>query len=179
MQRSLQGPVPARNRIFISYSRQDAQWLRALKRHLGTMDKQGLLSTWDDTRIRPGHLWREDIDRALASTCVAVLLVSANFLASDFIRDVEMPALYTAWRAKELQVLCLHVDYSLAHEMVYGIETPGSNGRDEFRLSSFEQLNTPEKPLRATRGERRQQALGHASEVILRTYRENCSSRSR
>ena len=48
---------------------------------------------WADPYIEVGGEWRRDISTALSRTCVGVLLVSGNFLASDFIYDEELPAL--------------------------------------------------------------------------------------
>lgn len=47
-------------------------------------------------RIPSGQVWREEINKALANTKVAILLISQNFLASDFIVDNEVPALLKA-----------------------------------------------------------------------------------
>ena len=71
------------------------------------------LSLWDDSQIRPGVGWREEIKTALAEARVALLLVSANFLASEFIMEVEVPSLLLA--AKEEGVLILWVSISPCH----------------------------------------------------------------
>ena len=75
--------------VFLSYSHKDEVWKDRLKTHLGVLD----LDVWDDRRIEAGSNWFEDIQEAMARASVAVLLVSANFLTSKFIRGEEVPKL--------------------------------------------------------------------------------------
>lgn len=60
------------------------------------LEKQGLLDVWDDTRIKAGDKWKDAITIALDKAAIAILLVSADFLASDFIVDNELPPLLAA-----------------------------------------------------------------------------------
>ena len=77
--------------LFISYSHADAEWAARVATHLAPLGE--LLTTWDDRRIGAGSQWRADIERALDGASVAVLLISAHFLSSRFIREVEVPRL--------------------------------------------------------------------------------------
>jgi len=82
-----------RTNIFISYSHKDEKWLDRLKTHLISHVDQDLIDLWDDSRIEYGQKWRDEIDKALDAAIIAIVLVSADFLASSFINKVELPRL--------------------------------------------------------------------------------------
>src|SRR5450432_3408134 len=81
--------------IFISYSHVDEQWKNALRVHLDALqaEDENFVDPWDDERIGAGKNWKEEIERAMDRASVAVLLVSADFLVSRFIKREEVPRL--------------------------------------------------------------------------------------
>jgi tetratricopeptide (TPR) repeat protein len=79
--------------VFISYSHKDEEWKDRLVTHLGVLQHQGLLDVWDDRRIETGTDWYPEIQAAMAGAGVAILLISANFLTSQFILGEEVPRL--------------------------------------------------------------------------------------
>jgi len=76
-------------RVFISYSRADRKWLERLQVHLRPLIRTSIADVWDDGRIQAGDAWRVEIRKAIEAATVAVLLVSADFLASDFVESEE------------------------------------------------------------------------------------------
>jgi mRNA-degrading endonuclease RelE of RelBE toxin-antitoxin system len=84
--------VPVSKPVFISYSHKDAAWLGKLKMFLQPLEQQGLIRIWDDTDIRPGSEWLEEIKLSLESARVGVLLITQNFLTSEFIVQEGVPS---------------------------------------------------------------------------------------
>lgn len=80
-------------RIFISYSHRDGEWLKRLLAQLGVLQQEGLIAAWSDQNLRHGDEWPVELRRAIDGADIAILLLSANFLSSDFITTKELPAL--------------------------------------------------------------------------------------
>src|SRR5262245_24859387 len=76
---------PDRPTVFLSYSRKDERSLKDLRTMLTPLVRSGGVDVWWDGEIQASQIWREEIDKALAAACIGVLLVSKDFLASDFI----------------------------------------------------------------------------------------------
>jgi hypothetical protein len=85
-----------RDQVFICYSQADVGWRDRLQVHLRPLERDHVIDLWSDQRITPGDDWRKEFDDALARAKVAVLLVSADFLGSDFIQEAQLPVLLAA-----------------------------------------------------------------------------------
>jgi hypothetical protein len=114
--------------VFISYSHKDKKWLKRLQDMLKPILRKDSFSIWDDTTIKAGDAWKTAIEEALKSARAAVLLVSTDFLASDFIVENELPQLLAAAKRNDLKILwvcispCLYEetkigDYQAAHDI--------------------------------------------------------------
>ncbi|MCI0662644.1 MAG: TIR domain-containing protein [Acidobacteria bacterium] len=77
-------------RVFISYSHRDETLREALDKHLSSLRREGVIEAWNDRQIIAGAEWEGEIDRNLESAKVVLLLVSADFIASDYCVKKEM-----------------------------------------------------------------------------------------
>jgi tetratricopeptide (TPR) repeat protein len=91
--------------VFISYSHKDEEWKDRLVSHLGVLQQEGLLNLWEDRRIAAGDDWYEEIEGALNNASVAVLMISANFLNSNFILNDEVPRLLERRKSEGIRVI--------------------------------------------------------------------------
>jgi pimeloyl-ACP methyl ester carboxylesterase len=122
------------NRIFVSYSHRDKDWLDRLKvmaaPYLRAAETELVL--WDDTRLQSGQQWDIEIRRALEEAGVGVALVSANFLASTYIMDKELPAMIETADQGGLRLLWVYVSAA---------------GWEQTQLVRFQATHDTKKPL--------------------------------
>src|SRR4051812_25942213 len=76
--------------VFFSYSHADEALRDELEKHLKILQRQGIIEMWHDRRIGAGSELHGEIDENLNSADIILLLVSADFLNSDYCHDVEM-----------------------------------------------------------------------------------------
>jgi hypothetical protein len=103
-----EAPTPAGGRpvrLFVSYSHRDERHRRNLESHLASARRTGLTVDWYDRKIAPGAEWSKAIDQELGLADVIVLLLSADFLASDYCYGIEMERALQRHRAGEARVI--------------------------------------------------------------------------
>jgi hypothetical protein len=122
-----------RSQIFISYSHADRDWLHRLRKHLAPLKARDYIDAWDDKDLNPGDRWRDEIENALDRAKIAILLISENFLESDFISQVELPRLLAASRTEGCRIWPVIV----AHSVYAAIP----------ELAAIQTFNDPKRPL--------------------------------
>lgn len=95
--------------IFISYSYKDEEWKDRLVKHLKVFHLEGILpDLWNDSRIGVGEEWFPRIKKAIESARAAILLISTDFLISNFITTEEIPRLLERREKEGLRVFPLN-----------------------------------------------------------------------
>ena len=103
------------NRIFVGYSHKDTEWKDRLCQMLSPFLRDGdiELQLWvDDGDIKTGDRWHGKIQSALKSAGVAVVLVSASFLESQYVMKYELPEIISAAADGKLQLFWVYVSYA-------------------------------------------------------------------
>lgn len=123
----------AGRQVFVSYSHKDKKYLDRLLVHLRPLQRQGLVDAWVDTKIGAGQRWKSQITKALKASRAAILLVSADFLASDFIVDNELPPLLK--------------DADEKGTIIIPVVLKPCRFTREGSLAVFQSINSPEEPI--------------------------------
>ena len=95
------GPIE----VFYSYSHKDEELRERLETHLKLLQRQGVIKGWHDRLISAGTEWAGQIDHYLESSQIILLLISADFLASDYCYDKEMKRALERHEAGEARVI--------------------------------------------------------------------------
>lgn len=101
--------------IFFCYAHEDEVMLKNLKKHLKALHWQRLIKTWYDGEISGGTEWEQEIHKHLNRAQIILLLVSPDFIASDYCYNKEMMRAMERHERKEARVIPIMlrpVDYS-------------------------------------------------------------------
>jgi len=81
-------------RLFISYSKQDEAFVEKLNKHLAPLLRAKKVEVWWDGMLTPGSVWDAEIKHQLAAADIVLFMVSSDFLATEYIDEVEIKAAF-------------------------------------------------------------------------------------
>lgn len=118
--------------VFISYSHKDESIREELAIHMSSLIRSNLITTWSDKKITPGEDWEQEIVHNIETADIILLLVTANFISSDYCYDKEVK--YAVKRAKAKEAILIPI---IAKKCMWS-ETP---------FAKFQALPTGGKPI--------------------------------
>ena len=99
-------------RLFYSYSHRDEKFRERLEVHLAALRRQELIAEWHDHRITAGREWKNEIDDNLDAADVILLLVSPDFLASDYAYNKEFKRALERHKSGKARIVPIILRYS-------------------------------------------------------------------
>jgi hypothetical protein len=151
-----------RNSIFISYSKKDSTWLSKIKTPLRFLEINNQFNIWDDTKIAISADWNREIENSLRNCKVAILLVSNNFLATEFIQKKEIPVLLKRAEKNGTRIFNVIIDHNV-FKMT--------------ELCRYQSINNPEKPLCDLSKAEQQKLLVKLAEEVKATVEKGVRSK--
>jgi MinD-like ATPase involved in chromosome partitioning or flagellar assembly len=131
-------------RIFLSFSHADRRWVDRFLVHIKPLTTSRNIAVWSDRDVGVGESWREKINEEISQADVAVIFVSADYLASNWVASNELPMLLKAAEERGLRILWIAISHSLV---------------GETSLSQFQALSDPSKPLNVLSPTARERAI--------------------
>ncbi len=92
-------------KVFLSYSHQNTAWLTRLRAHLSGLRRAKEIETWDDREILPGDQWDASIKKQLEEADVYILLLSADFIASEYIWEKELSTAIDSYHKRKAIII--------------------------------------------------------------------------
>src|SRR5207247_1907426 len=97
--------------IFFCYAREDEELRQGLEKQLKALQRQGLIDIWHDRNISAGTEWEREIDKHLNTAQIILLLISPDFIDSDYCYSIEMKRAIERHDRKEASVIPIILDY--------------------------------------------------------------------
>ena len=91
--------------LFYSYAHTDERWRKRLEIHLSNLKRQGFIVAWHDQNISAGTTWASEINVHLNTAHIILLLISPDFIASDYCYSIEMTRAMERHQAGEARVI--------------------------------------------------------------------------
>lgn len=147
--------------VFISYSHEDKVYRNELDKHLSTLERQNVIAGWFDGDIVPGTEWRTQIMQHLNSAQIILLLISSDFMASDFCYSIELERAIERHKANEARVIPIivrHTDF------------------EDAPFAKLEMLPEDAKPVSSSNWSSRDEAYANVIKGIRRVIKDLQSS---
>lgn len=149
-----------KHRIFISYSHEDDKWLTKVLKNLKSLQRYyDNVDSWSDKKIMASDVWKDEIDKALGNATIAILLVSPDFMASDFITKEELQPILNKAVGEGTKILTLILRPTPLLE--------------ESGLLKYQAVNDPKKPLTGMTEFEQETVLVNLVEAIKRIIDAN------
>lgn len=142
--------------VYLGCSPQDQPYLERLRIHLRPMEVGGLIQVWDEASIQPGARRLAEIEHVIEIARVAVLLVSADFLASQEIAE---------------QILPLILENARLNKMIILTVILGCSEFQDSALVPYKPINNPVRPLK-TMGEGEMERVWHEVAQVIRAIQQ-------
>ncbi len=158
-----------RHKVFICYSHKDKELFDQFLKHLDPYSHQHLLEISTDREILPGAQWQPEIYRRIAGADAAVVLVSPDLLASEFVREQELPRLLQAREEGRLTLAPLFLRHAATKFLRFEVDT--ADGVREIDLTELQGLNQSSEPLAVLPAAEQDKVLAAAAEKLYDVLR--------
>src|SRR5438067_6689601 len=121
--------------VFISYIKKDVAWMTRLKAQLDVLEMQDILEVWENSKIAAGEISSEEIHKKLQDATIAILLVSAEYLTSEFIKKTEIKQILKRRATEKLPMIPIIVS-DCSYKSVGWLTGVSVRPRDEVPLKA-------------------------------------------
>ncbi|MBE9034770.1 toll/interleukin-1 receptor domain-containing protein [aff. Roholtiella sp. LEGE 12411] len=91
--------------LFYCYAHEDEKLREQLEKHLSSLKREGVITDWHNRKIGAGKEWQNEIDTHLNTSHIILLLISPNFMYSNYCWDVEVKRAMERYEAQEARVI--------------------------------------------------------------------------
>ncbi|HCP7890507.1 TPA: toll/interleukin-1 receptor domain-containing protein [Escherichia coli] len=126
--------------LVFSYSHADEALRNELEKHLSPLKRMGKITTWHDRRIIPGQEFENQIDYYFYQADIILLLISSDFIASDYCYQVEMTNALERHSRGEAVVIPVILRECAWHQLPFGsIMAATIDGKPITRFASHDE----------------------------------------